>query len=771
MNELEAAAVYLLLLEDDPLDAELILKTLEVQGVTFEGARVDTREAFQAALEGGRPLDLILADYSVPHFDGPESLALARQLRPDVPFILISGKVGEEVAIDMLHAGATDYVLKQRLSRLGPAVSRALREKGLEKERQRAVNELAGVAARLAETALLEQVVSEMPAGVILYQVPSGRVLAMNRSAESLLDRARSELTTIADVARAEVYKPDGTRAGLEDMPSFRALTAGEVVRDVALELRHRDGARSSVQVSAAPIRDSAGSPLAVVVTYADVTTLKQTQEALREADRRKNEFLGVLSHELRNPLAPIRNAIHLLERAPEGTDQAWRARAVIARQTKQLARLVDDLLDVTRVARGKIRLHRDPTEVTELVRHAVEDHRPLFESRDIELGLRVDVGPQWIEGDAARITQIVGNLLQNAAKFTNAQGHVLVSVGRSAKARPEVVIRVSDDGIGIEAGLLARLFEPFTQAEESLHRTSGGLGLGLALVKGLAELHGGRVEVHSRGPGTGAEFTVSLPALQDVGLQQEPDVEPLTASRMRVLVIEDNLDAATTLQDVLEMAGHEVVVAHDGEEGVTKARSLAPDVVLCDVGLPGLDGYQVARRIRAERSVAPMLIAMTGYTLPEDQRQAYQAGFDHHLGKPVDVAELERVMAGATVRPGARRILVVEDNDALRENIKELLEEEGWVVREARDGREALEAVGGFDPALMLLDYRLPQMDGGEVLRQLGAIQAAPRVVLMTASSQVRELAAQHGLRFFVSKPFRQQELLDAVENARGGP
>jgi len=862
-----------LMLEDDPRDAEIVLDLLDQGGFACQEQRVDTKDAFVRTLESGTQLELILSDYMLPDFDALKALEIAQRLRPDLPFILISGRIGEEVAIDMLHAGATDYVLKQRPERLVPAVRRALRERALENERQLALNQLADVASRLEEKTLLEQVVAQMSAGVILAQAPTGRILALNQRAEWIIDMDRSELKAVTDLVRADVYTPGGTRARLEDLPTYRALTHGEMVRDSLLEFRHRDGMSVFALISSTPVRDPAGNALAIVASYTDITDLrkaqaevrslaqfpeenpspvmratadgqvlyanrpaamlldamgwkkgttlpdvllwpvqavvrrgaveeleiaapadrvhlfnfspagepyvnlygrditdrKRSEEALREADLRKTEFLGVLSHELRNPLAPIRNAIHILDRVPEGSDQAIRAKAVIARQTNQLARLVDDLLDVTRVARGKVRLHRSPVEVTELVRHAVEDHRPLFESRNIMLGLRVDVGALWIDADATRITQVIGNLLHNAAKFTNAQGHVLVTVARNAPS--EIEIRVTDDGIGISPEMLTRMFQPFTQADASLHRTFGGLGLGLALVKGLVEMHGGRVEAHSRGPSAGSEFVLSFPALPQVVVPQAPASITENAGRLRLLVIEDNLDAADTFKDVLEMSGHEVLLAHDGCEGVEKARSFRPDVVLCDIGLPGLNGYEVARAIRAEPSISPTLVAMTGYTLPEDQKRTFQAGFDHHLGKPVDITDLERVLAQIANHPTSRRILVVDDNDALRANIKEMLEDDGWVVREARGGREAVEAVAEFNPAVMLLDYRLPEMGGDEVLRRLGTIRDAPSIVLMTASAQVRQIANEHGLRFFVPKPFRGHDLLDTVENARGRP
>jgi PAS domain S-box-containing protein len=501
--------------------------------------------------------------------------------------------------------------------------------------------------------------------------------------------------------------------------------------------------------------------------TVLDITERKRAEEALHEANRKRSEFIGVLSHELRNPLAPIRNALHILRHAPEGSDHASLAKVIIERQTNQLTKLVDDLLDITRMSRGKIQLRRRRIDLTALVRHAVEDHRPVYDSRHIALNLRVDVAPLWIDADATRITQIIGNLLQNAVKFTNAHGHVAVSVERAAPSRAS--IRIADDGIGIAPEVLPRIFEQFTQADESLHRSFGGLGLGLALVKGLVDRHGGRVEARSHGLGRGSEFTVTLPLVADV--TAAPNVSPaarrMRTARRRVLVIEDSVDTAETLREALVMGHHEVAVAHDGEEGLATARVLKPDVILCDIGLPGLDGYEVARRIRADPTLSPRLIALTGYALPEDQRRAFEAGFHQYLAKPFEIAELEEVLAKATAQPAERRVLVVDDNDALRANIREMLEEEGWEVQEASGGAEALDVVARFAPAVILLDYRMPNMGGEEVLRRLRASNDVARVVLMTASAHVRQLALEHGLRLYVPKPFASQDLIGTLEQA----
>jgi PAS domain S-box-containing protein len=376
-----------------------------------------------------------------------------------------------------------------------------------------------------------------------------------------------------------------------------------------------------------------------------DITERKQMEDALREADRRKNEFLSMLSHELRNPLAPIRNSLYLLERAAPGSDEAARAREVIHRQTDHLARLVDDLIDVTRISRGKIELKREHVDAREVVRRTCEDHRTIFDQRGIELRAEIAL-PAWIDADATRVSQAIGNLLQNAAKFTRPGGVVTVSVG-AVEGRAEV--RVRDDGIGIAPDLLPRVFDPFFQAQHDLARTQGGLGLGLALVRALVELHGGSVSAQSEGPDRGSEFVVWLPLAADPQLAHgEPRARPDGSPRV-VLVIEDYVDSGQTLADVLTLQGHSAHLATDGASGLRKARELRPDVVLCDIGLPDVDGYEVARTLRRDDELrSTYLVALSGYAQPEDRRRAVEAGFDAHLTKPADLEELARVVAEA---------------------------------------------------------------------------------------------------------------------------
>ncbi len=393
-------------------------------------------------------------------------------------------------------------------------------------------------------------------------------------------------------------------------------------------------------------LRDPDGR-FSVLSLVLDVTERKRAEDALREADRAKNEFLAVLSHELRNPLAPIKNSLYILDRAAPGGEQARRAQAVVARQVDQLSRLVDDLLDVTRIARNKLTLQRSRLELGQLVRRTLEDYRPIFDAAGVSLELETAPAPIHVDADGHRIAQVVGNLLHNAAKFTPRGGRVVVAVAEDAAAG-RAVVTVVDTGLGLTPEMSAYVFEPFMQAAEGRDRPEGGLGLGLALVKGVVELHGGDVSASSAGPGLGSRFVVRLPLELSAPAPVERRAAAVRERHRRVLVIEDNIDAADSLRDVLQVQGHEVAVAYDGGSGIALAREFRPEVVLCDIGLPGMDGYEVARAFRADEALrSAQLVALSGYALAEDQQRASEAGFDQHLTKPPSFERLAAVLAG----------------------------------------------------------------------------------------------------------------------------
>ncbi|MBK9263159.1 MAG: PAS domain-containing protein [Polyangiaceae bacterium] len=392
----------------------------------------------------------------------------------------------------------------------------------------------------------------------------------------------------------------------------------------------------------ALPMRNEAGE---IVRWFGCGTDIEdQVREAaLRETDRRKDEFLAMLSHELRNPLAAIRSASYVLEHAHAGEASGQNAREVIKRQTTYLTRIVDDLLDITRVTRGKIQIEKRPLELGAIVQRTVDDYLPEYESRKVELDCWLGSKQVWVDGDATRLVQVIGNLLNNAVKFTPAGGHVEVFLKCENK---QAVLRVRDTGCGIPPEKLNALFEPFTQIEFTLDSGRGGLGLGLALVKGIVELHGGSVSVSSAGRGQGAELTVKLPLTTPQERQDAPQKASLLLKR-RVLVIEDNIDNAESMKQVLQLLGQDVHVAHDGISGIALARALQPDVVLCDIGLPGMSGLDVARQMRSEEAFRKTrLVALSGYGLPKDRQNTAAAGFSKHLVKPVAIEDLERLIA-----------------------------------------------------------------------------------------------------------------------------
>jgi PAS domain S-box-containing protein len=374
---------------------------------------------------------------------------------------------------------------------------------------------------------------------------------------------------------------------------------------------------------------------------------LQLTERALREADRRKDEFLATLSHELRNPLAPIRNSVFVLSRSAPGSEAAHRAQVIIDRQVTHLTRLIDDLLDVTRIARGKIQLQLEHVELGALLRRTLDDHRGSFEALGVQLDCHLTASTDvWIQADSARVVQMISNVLTNSLKFTARGGSVSVYLQREDEEA--AVLRVIDTGVGIPEDVLEHVFEPFAQAPQTLDRARGGLGLGLAMVKGLVELHGGTVSIRSPGLSRGTEVRLSFP-LGAAPVREQVESVPLSRGPRRVLVIEDNLDASDTLQIALTLNGHEVKVAHDGTHGLELAAAFEPDIVICDIGLPGMDGYDVARAFRRHQTLRDtFLVALSGYAQPEDLQRAREAGFNRHVAKPTSLDSLEHLLAEA---------------------------------------------------------------------------------------------------------------------------
>jgi signal transduction histidine kinase/CheY-like chemotaxis protein len=384
----------------------------------------------------------------------------------------------------------------------------------------------------------------------------------------------------------------------------------------------------------------------------ADFLDRLRFEEVLKEADRRKDEFLATLAHELRNPLAPLRNGLHLLRLSGKDAGVAEQTLEIMERQLGQMVHLVDDLLDVSRISRGKVELRTTRVKLADIVSSALESVKPLIEVRSHQLSVSLPPAPIWLDADPTRLAQVIANVLDNAAKYTPPSGRIALS---AVIEEAELVIRVCDSGIGISAEMLPRVFEMFTQVDRSLERTTGGLGIGLTLVERFVALHGGKVEAYSDGPGRGSEFVIRL-----TNIAQPPAVPShnghsarAASSPRRILLVEDNRDSANSLALALRLQGHDVQTAYDGADGLAAADTFRPEVAILDIGLPRLNGYQIARRLREEPwGKAMLLLALTGWGQDDDRRQAQAAGFDHHLTKPVDNAALDRLLAHVVPSP-----------------------------------------------------------------------------------------------------------------------
>ncbi|HYH47761.1 MAG TPA: ATP-binding protein, partial [Thermoanaerobaculia bacterium] len=447
---------------------------------------------------------------------------------------------------------------------------------------------------------------------------------------------------------------------------NLQAVLCGALPQGVETMRQRKDGEPVHVSLWSSTVPDEQGLPR-ILSLVADITARKQIEHALRQSDaqlrqrvqelaaedRRKDEFLAMLAHELRNPLGAISNAGHVLgqlDQAPGADPRMRDLVGVIGRQIRHLSRLVDDLLDVSRFTRGRIELRRRKEELGPIVQGAVETTRPVLEQKGHRLTVSLPAEPVYLEADATRIEQVLANLLHNAAKFTDPGGKIDLSVEAEG---PQVVLRVRDDGQGIEPELLPRIFDLFVQEDRSLARSHGGLGIGLTLVRSLVERHGGTVEAHSEGPGRGSELVVRLPLCTDRAAEPaEPRREQLREPEpdrgpARILLVEDNVDAADALAELLQLWGHEVEVAHDGAAAVQSAGALRPGVVLLDIGLPGMDGYQVAGALRGLPGLqGTLIVALTGYGQESDRQRSARAGFDYHLVKPVDLEELRRLVS-----------------------------------------------------------------------------------------------------------------------------
>lgn len=438
-------------------------------------------------------------------------------------------------------------------------------------------------------------------------------------------------------------YPPDAVYSG---KPEWELRTASQEgsVEDEGWRVR-KDGTRYWANVVLTALNSAEGKTLGFVKITRDLTDRRKVEELLH-ADRQKNEFLALLTHELRNPLAPIRNALHVLAQPGVDATMIAQVRDIAWRQVDHMARLLDDLLDVTQISQGRIELRRERVSLNKIVTRSIEDSAPIMTERRHQLTLDVARESLWVDGDPARLEQVFTNLLINAAKYTDPGGRITVTARQEGR---QVVTRIRDTGIGIDPLMAASIFDLFVQGERRTERSAGGVGIGLTLVRRLVELHGGTVDVQSAGPGKGSEFAVSLPTVDRPAPEKIVNLERLFAAppSMRVLVVDDNVDAANSLAMALRLSGQRVRVAYDGATALSFAAEDPPEAVLLDLGMPGMDGYEVAQRLRGNPATSKVLIiALTGWGQDEDRRKSHEAGFDHHLVKPVDPIAVGRVLA-----------------------------------------------------------------------------------------------------------------------------
>ena len=486
---------------------------------------------------------------------------------------------------------------------------------------------------RAERTRLQLAAIVESSDDAIIGKDMDGIIRSWNRGAERLYGYTAAE---VIDKPVSILMPPDH----LDDFPILmERLKRGERIEHYETVRVCKDGRRLDVSLCISPIKDENERVVGASKVARDITEVKRLYHKLQEDDRRKDEFLATLAHELRNPLAPIRNALHIIHMAGDNRAAVEQAQTVMERQLLQMVRLIDDLMDVSRITRNKLKLCRERVELASVVRHALETSRPMIEAAGHELTIAMPPEPIYVDADPVRLAQVISNLLNNAAKYTERGGRIWLTAGRESD---RAVIKVKDTGLGISAEHLSHIFEMFAQVEHSLERSQGGLGIGLTLVKHLTEMHGGTVEAHSEGHNKGSEFIVRLPEAASPPAGPQPSAaqreEKGAAQPCKVLIVDDNEDTVTSMSMMLRILGHDTHVAREGPEALEVASSFLPHVVLLDIALPKMNGYEVARRIRQQSWGKDMkLVALTGWGQEDDIRRSLEAGFDHHLTKPVE--------------------------------------------------------------------------------------------------------------------------------------
>jgi PAS domain S-box-containing protein len=621
-----------IILADDNADMRAYVRDLLAPIYAVE-AVADGDEVLAAARRQ-RP-DLIISDVMMPRRDG---FALLAEIRADealrsVPVVLLSARAGEDARISGLDAGADDYLTKPFSARELVARVGALLELGhMRRQAEEALRR---------RTAQFETLFYEAPLGVYLVDADF-RIRELNPTAlavfgdiDGLIGRDFDE---VVHIMWPKNHADEVVRLFRRTLETGEPFVAPEHIEQ---RLDRRVTEYYEWQINRIALPDGR---FGVVCYFRDISAHIQARTALEIADRQKDEFLAMLAHELRNPLAPLRNASELLASIARKEPQTQFGVEVIKRQVTQLTRLVDDLLDVSRITQGRIELTREPVELAVVIAQAVETVEPLMRDKRHQVSILAGQQPLYVSGDNARLVQCVSNILTNAAKFTDGDGKIGVRLHADGSAG---VIEISDNGVGIPAELLPRIFDPFVQGDRTLDRSQGGLGIGLSVVRRLVEMHGGQVAAQSPGLGQGSHLSIRLPLIDPPGVQPDQPAK-FTAARQRILIVDDNQDAADSLALLLQLDGHETQVVYGSKAALELAQSYHPDVVLLDIGLPEMNGYEVARRLRGLAGLERVrLIALTGYGQAEDQARAQAAGFDDHLMKPVESQALQQALAG----------------------------------------------------------------------------------------------------------------------------
>jgi len=619
----------LLVLAPTGKDAALATQMLDKAGVPSAICRDADELCREASLGAG---GVLVAEEALtdPALSALAALVARQPAWSELPLLLLTqpGVASATIAAALECLGNVTLLERPiRVATLISAVRAALRAR----QRQYELRD------RFEAQSLLAAIVASSE-DAIISKTLEGIILSWNAGAERMFGYLSAEaigqpVTLIVPSDRLE-----------EEHMILERLRRGERIEQFGTVRVCRDGRPIDVSVTISPVRDAANRIIAASNVIRDVTRQKQADQALREADRRKDEFLATLAHELRNPLAPIRNSLHILQLAAGSDPAVEQVREMMDRQVNQMVRLVDDLMEVSRITRGKIDLHKDRVELASVIQSAVETSQPLIEAAGHRLELAIPSEPLTLEADPVRLGQVFANLLNNAAKYTPEGGRIWLALRREGS---DAVVSVRDNGIGIAADMLPRAFEMFTQIDGSHRLSQGGLGIGLTLVRRLVDMHGGTVSASSEGLGKGSEFIVRLPLANGRPADSAtPSGKPAALAPLRVLVVDDNHDAADSLGMLLTVLGAETQVVHDGPSALQVLEAFHPALVLLDIGMPGMDGYEVARAIRREPAFHNvMLIALTGWGQDEDRRRTTAAGFDHHLIKPTDIDALRALM------------------------------------------------------------------------------------------------------------------------------